>query len=124
MAPDENTRDVLVLNDREGNWFAIPREVVEQHRATGEQMAEIQKIFGDDVSGSAMAMGSQALGSQALDQQALGSQALGSQALNSQALGSQALNQQALSSQALGSQALQQNVLYAAFLSLPMQLLD
>ncbi len=49
---NEQTQEMLVLNDRSGNWYAIPRDVVERHRATGKQKEQIERLFaGDDVSG-------------------------------------------------------------------------
>lgn len=46
--------DILVLTDEEGNMYAIPRQVVEQHRLTEAQKAEITSELGDDVSGYSM----------------------------------------------------------------------
>lgn len=46
--------DMLVLTDDEGNMYAIPRQVVEQHRLSEAQKAEITSELGDDVSGYSM----------------------------------------------------------------------
>jgi hypothetical protein len=100
----ENTREALVLNDREGNWYAIPREVVETYRATGEQQAEIQKLFGDDVQGAAMALG----------QGAVSQSAMGQEAMNQGAMGQETLSQETLSSDAM------QKVFSGVYVVLPM----
>ena len=49
-----NSKELLVLSDQEGNYFAIPRDVVEQHRVTGEQKEQIEQLMGSDVSGYGM----------------------------------------------------------------------
>ncbi len=49
---DQN--EVLVLTDEAGNLYAIPRDVVEQHRLTGEQKAQFESQLGEDVSGYSM----------------------------------------------------------------------
>ena len=46
--------EFLLLTDENGNYFAIPRETVEQYRAKGEQKVRIEKALGDDVSGFTM----------------------------------------------------------------------
>jgi len=43
--------DVLVLSDPDGNIYAIPRPVVEHHRLTPSQKAELEQQLGEDVSG-------------------------------------------------------------------------
>ncbi len=55
MASD-TTRDneMLVFNDPEGNYYAIPREMVERHKVTDEEKAELQNLMGDEVSGYSM----------------------------------------------------------------------
>ena len=55
---DNSTQNkaVLVLSDGAGNYYAIPRNVVEEHRVTGEQRDQIEKVLGDDVSGYGMMM--------------------------------------------------------------------
>lgn len=55
MASD-TTRDneVLVFSDHEGNYYAIPREMVERHKVSDEQKAELQELVGDEVSGYSM----------------------------------------------------------------------
>src|SRR6476619_539862 len=52
MAGDiSDSGDVLVLSDNEGNVYAIPRPVVERHRLTPEQRAQVEQELGDDVAG-------------------------------------------------------------------------
>jgi hypothetical protein len=57
-----DNQEVLVLNDHEGNWYAIPREIVERHRATAAQKAEIEQVLGNDVQGFQMREASKASG--------------------------------------------------------------
>ena len=54
--PDKAIRndEFLLLTDENGNYFAIPRETVEQYHAKGEQKVRIEKALGDDVSGFTM----------------------------------------------------------------------
>jgi hypothetical protein len=43
--------EVLVLSDGEGNFYAIPREMVERHKLSAEGKVMVEKLLGDDVSG-------------------------------------------------------------------------
>lgn len=55
MADTTNTNDeVLVLTDNEGNYYAIPRATLDQHRLTGEQKAKVEELVGGDVEGYTM----------------------------------------------------------------------
>jgi len=46
-----NNDEVLMLSDGEGNYYEIPREIVEQHKVSNERKAEIEAADEDDVSG-------------------------------------------------------------------------
>ena len=61
---DNSTQNkgVLVLSDGAGNYYAIPRNVVQEHLVTGEQRDQIEKALGDDVSGYGMMAGPGAAG--------------------------------------------------------------
>lgn len=48
---DNRSDKVLILTDEEGNMYAIPRDVVESHRVTGEEKAQLESQLGADVSG-------------------------------------------------------------------------
>ena len=49
------TREVVILSDNKGTFYAIPRKVVEDHRLTDEQRAKLEGLLGgDEVSGYAM----------------------------------------------------------------------
>ncbi|MFL5734410.1 MAG: pentapeptide MXKDX repeat protein [Chloroflexia bacterium] len=129
MASNEGSVDVLVLNDQEGNWYAIPRDVVEQHRATAAQKAEIHKILGDDVSGSALTMGGNVLSGDAMrqdamGQSAMGQSAMGQDAMRQDAMRQDAMRQDAMGQSAMGQQALQSTAHMAFFLSLPGRFLE
>src|SRR3712207_498928 len=51
-------QETLVLSDRSGNFYAIPKEDLERYRVTDERKAEIQQRFGgEDVTGHAWADG-------------------------------------------------------------------
>ncbi len=43
--------EVLMLADEDGNYYEIPREVVEQHKVSEERKAEIEAATRDEVSG-------------------------------------------------------------------------
>lgn len=46
------TREVLILSDDSGNMYAIPRDVLVNHKLTGEQKAAVEKeLSKDDVEG-------------------------------------------------------------------------
>jgi hypothetical protein len=45
--------EVLVLSDRSGNLYAIPRRTLEEHRVSGNQRGQIEAILGSDVTGFA-----------------------------------------------------------------------
>ena len=63
MSDNSNqNKGVLVLSDGAGNYYAIPRDVVQAHRVTGEQRDQIEKALGDDVSGYGMMAGPGAAG--------------------------------------------------------------
>jgi hypothetical protein len=49
-----STKEALVLSDADGNIYAIPRDIVEAHRVTPEQKAQLEELLGDDVSGYTM----------------------------------------------------------------------
>ena len=51
---DHTNDEVLVLTDNEGNYFAIPRDTLDQHRLTGEQKAKVEELVGGDVEGYTM----------------------------------------------------------------------
>jgi hypothetical protein len=53
---ENNTADkeVLVLTDDSGTYYAIPIEALERYRVTEEQKAQIEGLLGSDVSGYAM----------------------------------------------------------------------
>jgi hypothetical protein len=46
--------EVLLLTTEDGEMYAIPRDVVERHRVTGERKAAIESELGEDVSGYSM----------------------------------------------------------------------
>jgi hypothetical protein len=49
MAEDnERKGDILILSDQEGNFYGIPRDRLEEHRLTGEQLDEARQILGAD----------------------------------------------------------------------------
>jgi hypothetical protein len=52
--PANQTNEVLVLTGEGGEIYAIPREVVEQHRVTGSNKTEIETQLEDEVSGYTM----------------------------------------------------------------------
>ncbi len=43
--------EALVLQDDQGNYYAIPRQTLERHRLSEEQKAQLEKLTGSDVSG-------------------------------------------------------------------------
>jgi len=49
-----NPNEALVLNDGQGSLYAIPRQVLEQHRVMGDERAEIERLWGEGVSGFRM----------------------------------------------------------------------
>lgn len=51
---DYNSGDTLVLTGPDGTIYAIPRDVLLQHRATPEQVAAIEAQMDEDVSGFMM----------------------------------------------------------------------
>jgi hypothetical protein len=46
--------EVLVLTGEGGEIYAIPRDVVERHRLTGERKQAVERELGDDVTGYSM----------------------------------------------------------------------
>ena len=42
-------QQMLVLNDDQGNLYAIPRDIVEKYRAAGEKMSYLEAALGKDV---------------------------------------------------------------------------
>jgi class 3 adenylate cyclase len=51
MGNASDQREALVLTDGKGNWYAIPAEIVEKHKVTGERKAKIEQLIGDGVTG-------------------------------------------------------------------------
>ena len=50
-----NNDEFLVLTDEEGNYYAIPRDLVERHRMSGEDRTRVNELLGeDDVEGFSM----------------------------------------------------------------------
>jgi hypothetical protein len=54
METNETNKEVLVLTDESGSYYAIPFEALERYRVTKEQKAEIEGLLGPDVSGYGM----------------------------------------------------------------------
>lgn len=54
MANDE--RDVMLFGDAEGNYYLLPRDVVEAGRVPEEQKPQVQELIGD-VSGHIIIVG-------------------------------------------------------------------
>ncbi len=46
------SQEILVLNDDQGNLYAIPRDAVEKYRAAGEKKSYLAAIVGENVAGS------------------------------------------------------------------------
>jgi hypothetical protein len=51
MGNTSEKKNALVLTDGKGNWYAVPTEILEQHKVTGDRKAEIERLFGDTASG-------------------------------------------------------------------------
>jgi hypothetical protein len=81
MGEDTGKYNALVLTDQQGNYYAIPREVLESHRVTGEQKAQIEEAMGGDVEGFRWAANRSATaGPQTAGADIAGPQAVGPQA--------------------------------------------
>lgn len=46
--------DVLVVSDQNGNFYVIPRPVVEAHRLDSDQISQLESQIGEDVAGFQM----------------------------------------------------------------------
>ena len=54
---NEENIEVLVLKDQKGNFYGISRKSLEEHRLTGEQLAEVQRQLGSEAEDSVTGYG-------------------------------------------------------------------
>ena len=117
-----DTVEALVLTDQSGNYYAIPREIIERFRVTGEKQVQVEELLGQDVSGYRFAFSSNPSANFSSNQSdANTSGALQSSSLQSNTSGA---NSDFMASGNTSSSASSSGLLSGAFMSMPSNLVS